>query len=190
MSRLSLERKAKQPTDFWKLANKCQIDYSMDFSSRTSTPPLAPKKHKKAKKVTSGAATTSTKTQTAVDVADDEQQRADAQVGAAGTIKVFDNDTVVRDTFENVIWQYEHNGWQDYDRTASDVVEAAYQEWLATPYTDVRAIKSGEWQYQVDFNALQQTNIIHANHTQRSIRRRLLAQENEDAMQEDVMQQE
>lgn len=93
---------------------------------------------------------------------------------------VFDNSTVVAPIVStaagNAIpqWQYEHDGWKNYDKTASDVVETAYQEWKQNPYTDVRAIKSGEWQYMVDFNAMMQENIQHDNHTRRKIRRELV----------------
>lgn len=99
--------------------------------------------------------------------------------------KVFDNTTVAPES--GFKWQcvfarlragsparlarYDHNGWKDYKDDASDVVEAAYQDWQANPFTDVRAIKSGDWQYQVDFNAMMQTNIQHEAHTQRRIRR-------------------
>lgn len=94
---------------------------------------------------------------------------------------VFDNSTVVTPLVptapgESVPqWQYEHDGWRNYDKTASDVVEAAYQEWRKNPYTDVRAIKSGEWQYTVDFNTMMQQNIVHSSHTSRAIRRALIA---------------
>ena len=72
-------------------------------------------------------------------------------------------------------WQYEHDDWKNYDKTANDVVEAAYQEWQKNKFTDVRAIKSGEWQYTVDFNTMLQQNIQHENHTRRSIRRTLVS---------------
>ncbi len=36
---------------------------------------------------------------------------------------------------------------------------------------DVRAVKSGQWEYLVDFMGMKQTNIQHENHTQRDIRR-------------------
>ena len=72
-------------------------------------------------------------------------------------------------------WQYEHDGWKNYDKVASDVVEAAYQDWQKNPFTDVRAIKSGEWQYTVDFNTMIQENIQHENHTKRNIRRTIVS---------------
>ena len=71
-------------------------------------------------------------------------------------------------------WQYEHDGWKNYDKAASDVVEAAYQDWQKNPYTDVRAIKSGEWQYTVDFTNMRQQNIQHENHTTRNVRRAMV----------------
>eukprot|EP01097_Dermamoeba_algensis_P001749 TRINITY_DN165_c0_g2_i1.p1 TRINITY_DN165_c0_g2~~TRINITY_DN165_c0_g2_i1.p1 ORF type:complete len:249 (-),score=64.67 TRINITY_DN165_c0_g2_i1:146-892(-) len=68
-------------------------------------------------------------------------------------------------------WQYEDRGWHDYAPDASKVVEETYQEWLKAKWTDVRAVRSGTWSYQVDFNNMKQTNIEHTNHTTRRIRR-------------------
>ena len=39
---------------------------------------------------------------------------------------------------------------------------------------DVRAVKSGDFRYQIDFKAMKQTNIEHVNHTVRDIRRKPL----------------
>lgn len=69
-------------------------------------------------------------------------------------------------------WQYEDNGWRDYDREASEEVERCYQTYLNCPgQFDVRSIQSGTWHYQVDFPQMIQTNIRHENHTRRAIRR-------------------
>jgi len=69
-------------------------------------------------------------------------------------------------------WQYSDGTWKNYDLTASDTVEEVYQGYLAKRGdTDVRAVKSGQWEYMVDFAALKQTNLQHENHTIRSIRR-------------------
>lgn len=69
-------------------------------------------------------------------------------------------------------WQYFDNGWFDYHTEASKLVEEAYQDYIAHPgMWDVRAVKSGRWQYQVDFPNMKQTNIEHDDHTQRDIRR-------------------
>jgi len=47
-----------------------------------------------------------------------------------------------------------------------------YQKYLENRGdTDVRAVKSGQWEYMVDFMAMKQTNIQHENHTIRNIRR-------------------
>jgi len=70
-----------------------------------------------------------------------------------------------------VIWQYLHGKWLNYDNEASDVVEQVYQEWSKTKTADVRAVKSGTYQYHVDFNQNKQTNIQHPDHTVRDIRR-------------------
>jgi len=51
-------------------------------------------------------------------------------------------------------------------------VEEVYQNYLANRGdTDVRAVKSGTWEYQVDFLGMKQMNIVHDNHTVRNIRR-------------------
>lgn len=69
-------------------------------------------------------------------------------------------------------WQYYHDGWRNYDPEASDVVESVYQGYLENRGdTDVRAVRSGSWEYMVDFLAFKQTNIQHENHTVRDIRR-------------------
>lgn len=70
------------------------------------------------------------------------------------------------------IWQYMHNGWQNYDAEASDLVEVQYQEWLNNNQMfDVRSVKSGNFEYNVDFRRMVQTNIQHPAHTEREIRR-------------------
>lgn len=43
---------------------------------------------------------------------------------------------------------------------------------MTSPYTcDVRAVQSGQWQYEIDFRLMTQRNIQHENHTTRRIRR-------------------
>lgn len=81
--------------------------------------------------------------------------------------------TVVRPT-KPFMWQYVDNWgkFQDYNAAASDIVEEAYEAYLKDPHMmDVRAVKSGDWQYQVDFLNMKQTNIQHENHRVRTIRR-------------------
>jgi len=69
-------------------------------------------------------------------------------------------------------WQYYDGGFHNYDENATDTVEGVYQEYLRSPYTcDVRAVKSGQWQYEIDFRLMTQRNIQHENHTTRRIRR-------------------
>jgi len=71
-------------------------------------------------------------------------------------------------------WQYkaDNQNWGNYDLEASDVLEGVYQGYLANRGdTDVRSVKSGQWEYQVDFQALKQTNLQHESHTTREIRR-------------------
>eukprot|EP01098_Paradermamoeba_levis_P011124 TRINITY_DN472_c0_g1_i1.p1 TRINITY_DN472_c0_g1~~TRINITY_DN472_c0_g1_i1.p1 ORF type:complete len:263 (-),score=84.23 TRINITY_DN472_c0_g1_i1:255-1043(-) len=75
-------------------------------------------------------------------------------------------------TEDSPLWQYQEGSkWKNYQTAAVPVVETAYQDWLKNPYIDVRSVKSGDWSYQVDFNRQTQTNVDHANHTVRSIRR-------------------
>lgn len=72
------------------------------------------------------------------------------------------------------IWQYTDDAgrFQNYDALASDTVEECYEEYLKNPHMmDVRAVRSGDWQYQVDFLQMKQTNILHQNHRVRTIRR-------------------
>jgi len=70
------------------------------------------------------------------------------------------------------LWQYLDGVWKNYDALASNTVEDVYLKYLENRGdTDVRAVKSGSWEYQVDFMAMKQTNIQHANHTTRNIRR-------------------
>lgn len=80
------------------------------------------------------------------------------------------------------LWQYYDNnkatnkvrpdGWYDYESKANEVVEEEWQKYIKNrAMNDVRAVKSGEFQYFVDFINWQQTNIIHPNHTKRNIRR-------------------
>eukprot|EP01117_Protostelium_nocturnum_P019540 TRINITY_DN8495_c0_g2_i2.p2 TRINITY_DN8495_c0_g2~~TRINITY_DN8495_c0_g2_i2.p2 ORF type:complete len:116 (+),score=23.29 TRINITY_DN8495_c0_g2_i2:456-803(+) len=69
-------------------------------------------------------------------------------------------------------WQYEDNGWNDYDPEASDKLEETYQSYLKDRgETDVRRVSSGEWEYEVDFMANTQMNVKHANHKVRNIKR-------------------
>eukprot|EP01102_Stenamoeba_stenopodia_P003384 TRINITY_DN1336_c0_g1_i1.p1 TRINITY_DN1336_c0_g1~~TRINITY_DN1336_c0_g1_i1.p1 ORF type:complete len:238 (-),score=59.63 TRINITY_DN1336_c0_g1_i1:237-950(-) len=77
-----------------------------------------------------------------------------------------------RKSLSEYVWQYEDRGWHNYDDEASDVVEKAYQDYLLNPGAcDVRAVKSGQFHYQVDFVNNKQTNVDHNNHTNRNIRR-------------------
>eukprot|EP00735_Rhodelphis_limneticus_P007161 TRINITY_DN19666_c0_g1::TRINITY_DN19666_c0_g1_i1::g.3342::m.3342 TRINITY_DN19666_c0_g1::TRINITY_DN19666_c0_g1_i1::g.3342 ORF type:complete len:229 (-),score=39.52,sp/Q14781/CBX2_HUMAN/50.00/2e-10,Chromo/PF00385.19/8.2e-13,Chromo/PF00385.19/3.6e+03,WWE/PF02825.15/5.2e+02,WWE/PF02825.15/1.2e-05,Mtf2_C/PF14061.1/0.041 TRINITY_DN19666_c0_g1_i1:74-733(-) len=79
----------------------------------------------------------------------------------------------------NVVWQYYHDkpqdgktvGWHDYTPEAAQIVEDAYLGWLKDPHVDIRAVKSGQWMYEVDFNLMKQKNIQHEAHTVRDIRR-------------------
>lgn len=81
------------------------------------------------------------------------------------------------------IWQYYDNNnfqtiikssdsWYDYTPQASDIVEDEWQRYIVNRgMNDVRAVKSGEWEYMVDFTGWKQTNIRHHDHKVRKIRR-------------------
>jgi len=92
--------------------------------------------------------------------------------GDSSPAKVGESLVSVADSKYDHFWQYEDGIWKDYDVEASDTVEEVYQNYLSNRGdNDVRAVHSGQWEYQVDFMALKQTNIQHPNHTVRNIRR-------------------
>lgn len=69
-------------------------------------------------------------------------------------------------------WEYFDNGWNPYSPPASEVLEDEWQEYASNAHRrDVRSVKSGNFRYFVDFTLMKQTNVDHANHTQRDIRR-------------------
>ena len=60
----------------------------------------------------------------------------------------------------------------NYELKASEVVEEEWQKYINNRMMcDVRAVKSGHFEYSVDFMSWHQTNITHHNHTIRKIRR-------------------
>ena len=80
------------------------------------------------------------------------------------------------------IWQYYDNSkfttnksaddWYDYDAQASDIVEESWLKYIVNRgLNDVRSVKSGEWEYMVDFMNWNQQNILHSDHRKREIRR-------------------
>lgn len=86
---------------------------------------------------------------------------------------VYGTGTVVPALPAGVSWQFKDDSgsFSDYDAAASAVVEAAYQDWLGNKFVDVRAVKSGQWIYQVDFAKFEQMNAQHPAHTVRQIQR-------------------
>eukprot|EP00386_Alphamonas_edax_P006987 GDKI01022863.1.p1 GENE.GDKI01022863.1~~GDKI01022863.1.p1 ORF type:complete len:177 (-),score=52.92 GDKI01022863.1:38-568(-) len=62
-------------------------------------------------------------------------------------------------------------GWHPYTAEGAAVVEEAFEEWKSDAIVDVRAVKSGMYMYQVDFNRMTQQNIDHPAHKVRKIRR-------------------
>lgn len=60
----------------------------------------------------------------------------------------------------------------NYDLEANTIVEEEWQKYIANrAMCDVRAVKSGTFEYSVDFMSWTQTNIKHYNHKVRKIRR-------------------
>lgn len=87
---------------------------------------------------------------------------------------VYDTSSVVdKKIVSKVDWLFEDapGVWLNYAAAAAPVVETAYQDWLKNKFVDVRAVKSGVWIYQIDFNKMEQMNAQHAAHTIRKIRR-------------------
>lgn len=70
-------------------------------------------------------------------------------------------------------WQYlaDNGKFLDYSPGASVEVEKAFATWQVNPHVDVRAVKSGQWEYMVDFNLMQQQNIKHDAHKIRKVQR-------------------
>eukprot|EP00538_Stauroneis_constricta_P004159 CAMPEP_0119551110 /NCGR_PEP_ID=MMETSP1352-20130426/4463_1 /TAXON_ID=265584 /ORGANISM="Stauroneis constricta, Strain CCMP1120" /LENGTH=864 /DNA_ID=CAMNT_0007597119 /DNA_START=14 /DNA_END=2608 /DNA_ORIENTATION=+ len=78
-------------------------------------------------------------------------------------------------------WQYwvddgvdnKIDGWYDYDEEASKLVEQLFHEHAKNKASNIggRSIDSGMYAYDVDLQRMIQTNVKHANRTQRRIRR-------------------
>lgn len=72
---------------------------------------------------------------------------------------------VVGNTYQ---WQYEsRGGWDNYDVEANEKAESLHK---SNP-EDIVNIRSGTWDYMVDFSTLKQVNLQHHNHRVRNIRR-------------------
>jgi WWE domain-containing protein len=80
-----------------------------------------------------------------------------------------------RTDYKAHVWEYRNyrtGGWDKYDPEASESVDQAFQAYLMDPKCmDVRSVHSGDWEYQVDFQNMKQTNISHGKHRVREIRR-------------------
>ena len=76
-----------------------------------------------------------------------------------------------------ILWEYlDNDDWKPYGRPHQVALEAAYQSFTVTGFTKsskVR-IKSDEWEYEIDVNAMVQTNTEHITRRQRDVRRRVL----------------
>eukprot|EP01106_Pelomyxa_sp_JSP_P014769 TRINITY_DN4822_c0_g1_i4.p1 TRINITY_DN4822_c0_g1~~TRINITY_DN4822_c0_g1_i4.p1 ORF type:complete len:345 (+),score=94.19 TRINITY_DN4822_c0_g1_i4:191-1225(+) len=74
---------------------------------------------------------------------------------------------------KKIKWHYqEHKIWRPYARAADMELEVAYQDYLSHPTeSSIRAVKSGQWKYSIDFAQMKQTNVDHPDHTTRDIKR-------------------
>lgn len=76
-------------------------------------------------------------------------------------------------------WQYwvddgvdeKVTGWYDYDATGNVLAEQLYMEFQNNPWLIERVVASGTYSYLINLQTMTQTNIVHANHTCRHIRR-------------------
>jgi len=94
------------------------------------------------------------------------------EISSPSSVESIDNPKKPHGLKSDFLWQYFDGKWKNYDVEASNTVEEVYQSYLTNRGgTDVRAVKSGQWEYQVDFMAMKQTNLQHENHTTRNIRR-------------------
>lgn len=67
-------------------------------------------------------------------------------------------------------WEYYDSGWIPYAPPTQTVLEKAYEAFKSHgPNTVI--VHGSEWEYEIDFNKLTQTNTQHVNHTKRNIRR-------------------
>lgn len=76
-------------------------------------------------------------------------------------------------------WQYwvddgvdgKVTGWYDYDASGNVLAEQLYMEFQNNPWLIERVVASGMYSYLVNLQTMTQTNIVHATHTCRHIRR-------------------
>jgi len=138
-------------------------------SSRKKTKKTTPKK---AKATTATSSTTTTTTASTTTPLEAPKRGRSTGIKKTEASKEISSPTKLVGSKYDHHWQYHHGTWKDYDAKASDTVEETYLKYLENRgETDVRAVKSGQWEYQVDFMAMKQTNIQHENHTVRNIRR-------------------
>lgn len=141
-------------------------------SNSTKTRSVSPKSPKKSPKKSSKAESSddkTTKKRSLSEVTEKAPKKARSTTVTAETIDAPRKPVGLKSDY---IWQYQDNTWRNYATEASNVVEDVYQAYLANRGdTDVRAVRSGDWEYMVDFMAMKQTNIQHQNHTVRNIRR-------------------
>lgn len=68
-------------------------------------------------------------------------------------------------------WQYEtREGWGDFDPEANKKMQSMFEAYMFDEGEQLAQIKSGKWEYMVDFDTYRQTNIQHSNHRTRKIR--------------------
>lgn len=149
------------------IIEKNRASYKLPPKNKTvvATPakPATPSKPKAVKKAPRVAKAKKTKT-----------TKATKKTAATVSKTSVDSSVPVETSPPKPIWQFNHNGWKNYAPDASDLVEVQYQEWLQNNQMfDVRSVKSGTWEYNVDFRRMVQINIQHPDHTERQIRRHI-----------------
>lgn len=104
------------------------------------------------------------------------QQAVALEEARAGTVAIPSQAYV---TYGRGLWEYyvgipvdgKAPGWYPFVAAASATLDRVFGEWKWVAGLSVRHVRSGRWTYRVDFNAMTQTNVVHHNHTVRSVRR-------------------
>jgi len=97
-----------------------------------------------------------------------------SQQGQLRIDRVVDVTPLPAPLFPTHYWVYGtlNYGWQKFYHEASDHIEAEYQKYIQDPYMfDVRSVKSGKYDFFVDFSRNIQMNVSHPQHRERPIMR-------------------
>ena len=81
------------------------------------------------------------------------------------------NNKLIQQSINKYQWQYESgDGWGNFDPEANKKMESLNKDYFFDERKSYTKIKSGKWEYFVDFDTYRQTNIQHSNHRTRKIR--------------------